>query len=116
MAGGEVARYMSRHGGKSVVRTALISSVVPYMLQSDSNPQGTERTVFDAMAEQMRDDRAKFFHAFFKDFFGNEALPHGVKGSSGTRIGMPPAYFHVKCSMPYGQKLLATSINNPWTN
>lgn len=78
MGGGEVARYMSRHGGRSVVKAALVSSVVPCMLKSDSNPHGTEQSVFDAMAEQLRDDRAKFFAAFFKDFFGVGLLSHPV--------------------------------------
>ena len=40
MAGGEVARYLSRHGGKDVSQAALISSVVPYMLKTDDNPHG----------------------------------------------------------------------------
>jgi pimeloyl-ACP methyl ester carboxylesterase len=78
MGGGEVARYMSRHGGKSVVKAALISSIVPCMMQSDSNPHGVEQAAFDGMAEQMRTDRAQFFHAFFKDFFGVSLLSHPV--------------------------------------
>lgn len=71
MGGGEVARYMSRHGGKAVVQSALISSVVPFMLKTDSNPLGTEQSVFDEMAMGMSVDRTKFFGEFFKDFFGN---------------------------------------------
>ena len=74
MGGGEVARYMSRHGGKSVVQAALVSSVVPYMLKTSDNPNGTEQDVFDNMAEGMREDRAKFFAGFFKDFFGVNLL------------------------------------------
>ena len=70
MGGGEVARYMSRHGGRSVAKTALISSVVPYMLKTSSNPSGTEEAVFDDMATRIRQDRAHFFAGFFKDFFG----------------------------------------------
>lgn len=42
MGGGEVARYMSRHGGKSVSKAALISSVVPFMLRTEDNPHGTD--------------------------------------------------------------------------
>ena len=78
MGGGEVARYMSRHGGKGVVKAALVSSIVPCMLQSDSNPSGVEQAVFDGMAEKMRADRAQFFHGFFKDFFGVSLLSHPV--------------------------------------
>ena len=76
MGGGEVARYMSRHGGKSVAQAVLISSVVPYMLKTNNNPDGTEQAVFDKMADGMKEDRAKFFAGFFKDFFGVNMLSH----------------------------------------
>ena len=76
MGGGEVARYMSRHGGKSVSQAVLVSSVVPYMLRTSDNPDGTEQAVFDKMAEGMKEDRAKFFAGFFKDFFGVNLLSH----------------------------------------
>ena len=61
MGGGEVARYMSRHAGKSVVKAALVSSVVPFMLKTSDNPDGTEQAAFDQMAQSMSADRAKFF-------------------------------------------------------
>ena len=70
MGGGEVARYMSRHAGKGVVKAALISSIVPFMLKTSDNPNGTEPSVFDDMAKAMKEDRARFFTGFFKDFFG----------------------------------------------
>ncbi len=76
MGGGEVARYMSRHGGKSVTQAVLVSSVVPYMLKTNDNPNGTEQEVFDKMTEGMKEDRAKFFAGFFKDFFGVTMLSH----------------------------------------
>ena len=58
MGGGEVARYMSRHGGQSVVKAALISSVLPYRLKTTDNPAGTEQAAFDKTAQALRDDRA----------------------------------------------------------
>ncbi len=70
MGGGEVARYLSRHHGKGVSKVALISSVVPYLLQTDDNPEGVPQATFDQMTEGMKADRAKFFRGFFKDFFG----------------------------------------------
>ncbi len=78
MGGGEVARYMSRHGGKSVAQCALVASVVPYMLKTSDNPDGTEKAVFDKMTEGMKDDRAAFFAGFFKHFFGVGLLAHPV--------------------------------------
>jgi pimeloyl-ACP methyl ester carboxylesterase len=78
MGGGEIARYLSRHGGKSVVKAALVSSIVPFMLKTDDHPGGTEKAVFDAMAQAMQEDRAKFFGGFFRDFFGVGVLSHPV--------------------------------------
>jgi non-heme chloroperoxidase len=78
MGGGEVARYMSRHGGFGVTQAALISSVVPYMLQGDDNSDGVPQEQFDAMEKGMREDRAKFFRTFFKQFFGMGLVSHPV--------------------------------------
>ena len=70
MGGGEIARYLSRHHGKGVSRVALVSSVVPYMLQTDDNPDGVPQATFDQMTEGMLKDRAAFFTDFFEDFYG----------------------------------------------
>lgn len=78
MGGGEVARYMSRHGAKSVSKAVLVSSVVPFMLQTDSNPHGTEQSKFEEMTAAMKEDRAKFFAGFFKDFYGVSLISHPV--------------------------------------
>ena len=78
MGGGEVARYLSRHGGRGVSRVALVSSVVPYMLQTDDNPDGVPQEMFDEMTAQMRADRAAFFRTFFKQFFGVGLVTHPV--------------------------------------
>ena len=76
MGGGEVARYMSRHGGKGVSKAVLISSVVPYMLKAEDNPDGTDPSVFEEMTSAMKEDRAKFFASFFKDFYGVGMVSH----------------------------------------
>ena len=70
MGGGEVARYLSRHGGKGVSKVALIGSIVPYMLQTDDNPTGVPQAAFDQIGEGLLADRAAFFTGFFKDFYG----------------------------------------------
>jgi len=70
MGGGEVARYLSRHGAKNVTKVALIGAVVPYMLRTPDNPEGLPQAVFDQMIKGMKGDRAKFFRSFFNDFFG----------------------------------------------
>lgn len=70
MGGGEVARYMSRHAGQSVVKAALISSIVPFRLKTADNPMGTEQAAFDETAHAITADRAKFLTNFFRKFFG----------------------------------------------
>ena len=70
MGGGEVARYMSRHFGKNVRSTALIGSIVPYLLKTADNPAGVDPAIFAQMAAGMTADRAAFFGQFFKQFFG----------------------------------------------
>ena len=78
MGGGEVARYLSRHDGKSVSKAVLIGSVVPFMLKTGDNPKGTEQAVFDKMGQAIKEDRAKFFAGFFNDFYGVGVLSSPV--------------------------------------
>ncbi len=78
MGGGEVARYLSRHGGKGVSAVALISSVVPYMLKTDDNPNGVPQATFDEMTAGMKKDHRHFFTGFFKDFYGDGFITDGV--------------------------------------
>jgi len=78
MGGGEVARYMSRHKGANVSQAALISSIVPYMLKTEDNPNGTDQATFEQMTEAMKQDRAKVFASFFKDFYGVGLISHPV--------------------------------------
>lgn len=78
MGGGEVARYMSRHKGKSVGKAALISSILPFRLKTSDNPSGTEQTAFDKTAQAICRDRAEFFTGFFETFFGVGLLSHPV--------------------------------------
>lgn len=74
MGGGEIARYMSRHSGKGVTQTVLVSSVVPYMLKTDDNPDGVPQSTFDEMTEGMKTNFRHFFTGFFKDFYGDGVL------------------------------------------
>jgi non-heme chloroperoxidase len=80
MGGGEVARYMSRHGGKNVVKAGLIASVVPFMLKTADNPHGTDAAVFDQITTGIKEDRAKFFGSFLKDFYGVGLVSHPTSG------------------------------------
>lgn len=69
MGGGEVVRYFSRHGGKNVSKAVLISSITPYMLQTESNPGGVPQETFDDMVKGIQHDRIGFLDDFGKTFF-----------------------------------------------
>jgi non-heme chloroperoxidase len=70
MGGGEVARYLSRHGDSRISQAVLIGSIVPFMLKTSDNPEGVDQALFDKMATAIRQDRAKFWTTFFNDFYG----------------------------------------------
>jgi non-heme chloroperoxidase len=70
MGGGEVARYLSRHGGKGVVQAGLVASVVPYVLQEDSNPDGVPGATLDQIKAGLRKDRPHFLAGFAQNFYG----------------------------------------------
>lgn len=78
MGGGEVARYLSRHGGDSIAKAVLVSSILPFRLQTPDNPVGTEQSVFDASAAALREDRGEFLTGFFEKFFGAGTLEKPV--------------------------------------
>jgi non-heme chloroperoxidase len=78
MGGGEVARFITRHGAAQVSHAILIGSVVPLLLRTDDNPNGAPRDVFDGMIAGIRKDRADFFRTFFKRFFGEGKVSQAV--------------------------------------
>jgi non-heme chloroperoxidase len=61
--GGEVVRYIGRHGENRVSRAALISAVPPLMVQTDANPEGTPKSVFDDYQAQLAANRSEFYRA-----------------------------------------------------
>ena len=78
MGGGEVARYLSRHGAGRVARAALISAVTPYLLKTPANADGADQSVFDQMVDGLRADRPHFLAGFGKTFFGAGLLNFSV--------------------------------------
>lgn len=70
MGGGEIARYLSRHGADRIAKVALISSVVPFLLKTEDNPDGVGRDILDYMKDQVRKDRFAFLGDFAKTFYG----------------------------------------------
>lgn len=74
MGGGEVARYLSRYGTERIAKVVLISSVLPYLGQTNDNPDGVDQAVFADMMEQLKEDRIAFLDDFGKKFFGINLL------------------------------------------
>jgi len=70
MGGGEIARYLSRHGAERISKSVLVSSVVPYLLKTEDNPDGADASVFDEMKAQIRKDRFAFLQSLAKQFYG----------------------------------------------
>lgn len=78
MGGGEVASFLTKQGKDRVSAAVLISSIVPYMLQTDDNPNGVPQAIFDQMTDGMKKDRAGFMTSFAKDFFGQGFIDRPV--------------------------------------
>src|SRR5881394_3492245 len=60
--GGEVVRYLARHGESRVAKAVLISAVPPLMVQTDANPGGLPKSVFDGFQAQVATRHSKFYH------------------------------------------------------
>lgn len=70
MGGGEIAKYFSAYGGENVKNVILVSTVLPYMMKTEDNPDGVPKDIFDTMAHGIKTDRPSFLHDFNKDFYG----------------------------------------------
>src|SRR5499426_348957 len=78
--GGEVARYLGRHGESRVAKAALISAVPPGMLQTPANPGGLPKEVFDGLQAQSAANRSAFYRSFAEGPFYGFNRP-GAKAS-----------------------------------
>lgn len=81
--GGEVARYIARHGTKRVAKAVLIGAVTPLMLKTAANPGGVPMDVFDGIRANVLADRSQFFKDLTIPFYG--ANRPGSKVSEGLR-------------------------------
>src|SRR5512132_2976454 len=79
--GGEVVRYIARHGTKRVAKVVLIAAVPPIMLKTAANPEGLPMEVFDNMRSGMMKDRSQFYKDLAIQFYG--ANRPGAKVSQG---------------------------------
>ena len=76
--GGEVARYIGRHGAKRVARVVLMGSVTPLMLKTKANPDGLPRAAFDDIRAGVATDRSQFFKDLTTPFYGANRKRHKV--------------------------------------
>jgi len=81
--GGEVARYIGRHGSKRVAKAVLIGAVPPIMLKTANNPGGLPMEVFDGIRQGVWNDRSQFYKDLTLPFFGYNRA--GAKISEGIR-------------------------------
>jgi non-heme chloroperoxidase len=97
--GGEVARYIGRHGSRRVSKAVLIGAVPPLMLKTPANPAGTPKEAFDQLRAAVHADRSQFFKDLSLPFYGYNRP--GAKVSEGVRdmfweqgmlAGFPAAY------------------------
>ena len=101
--GGEVARYIGRHGTKRVAKAVLIGAVPPLMLKTKANPEGTPIEVFDQLRAGVQADRSQFFKDLSLPFYGynrpDAKVSEGVRESfwlQSMLAGFPAAYFCIK--------------------
>lgn len=101
--GGEVARYIGRHGTKRVAKAVLVGAIPPLMLKTDANPEGLPIGVFDGLRDGVLADRSQFFADLALPFYSYNRP--GAKISEGVRdffwlqgmmAGMPASYFCIK--------------------
>jgi non-heme chloroperoxidase len=101
--GGEVARYIGRHGTKRVAKAVLIGAIPPLMLKTPANPGGLPIEVFDGIRAGVVTDRSQFWKDLSLPFYGYNRP--GAKISEGVResfwlqsmmAGFPASYFCIK--------------------
>jgi non-heme chloroperoxidase len=118
--GGEVARYIGRHGTKRVAKAVLIAAVPPLMLKTPANPGGTPMEVFDQWRASVRTDRSQFWKDSSLPFYGynrpGAKVSEGVRESfwlQGMMAGFPAAYFCIKAFSETDQTEDLKKINVP---
>jgi non-heme chloroperoxidase len=74
MGGGEVARYIGKHGSKGVSKAVIIGGVPPYLLKTADNAEGVDASVFEGIQKAVAVDRYAFFTEFFKNFFNTDVF------------------------------------------
>ena len=112
--GGEVARYVGRHGTKRMAKAVLIGSVTPLMLKTPANPGGLDISKFDEIRAGVLADRSQFFRDLSIPFYGfnrpGAKVSQGLRDSfwmQGMLTGLPAAY---QCIQAFSETDLTDDI------
>src|SRR5216683_1004817 len=105
--GGEVTRYIGRHGRRRVAKAVLIGAIPPLMLKTAANPGGLPIEVFDQLRTAVQADRSQFWKELSMPFYGYNRpegkISGGVRESfrlRGMRAGFPASFF---CTRPFSE-------------
>ena len=74
MGGGEVARYIGKHGSKGVSKAVIIGGIPPYLRKAADNPEGVDGAAFEGIQKAVAADRYAFFTQFFQNFYNTDLL------------------------------------------
>jgi non-heme chloroperoxidase len=101
--GGEVTRYLGRHGTGRVAKALLLGAIPPLMLKTDANPDGTPIEAFDAIRQGVAGDRSQFYQDLSEPFYGanrpGNQVSQGVRDSFwlwSMQVGLKGAYDCIK--------------------
>lgn len=96
MGGGEVARYVGKHGSDRVSKAGFLSAITPFLLKTPDNPTGVDRQLFEGLKKAVLGDRQAFLTDFLANFFnldqyqGKLVSPQVVQDSWNIAVGASP--------------------------
>jgi non-heme chloroperoxidase len=118
--GGEVARYIGRHGTKRVAKAVLISAIPPLLMKSSANPAGVPKEVFDDIRKNVVTDRSQFWKDLSLPFYGynkpGAVISEGVREQfvmQSMLCGFPASYFCIKAFSETDQREDLKKIDVP---
>jgi pimeloyl-ACP methyl ester carboxylesterase len=107
MGGGEIVRYLSRHGSKRIIKAGLVASVVPGLAKGANNPNGVEPAFFDGLKNNLRQDRLTFLSGLLRDVFYDVT----ASARSTTPISQTVVDWSMQMAMQAGLRPLIESVD-----
>lgn len=107
MGGGEIVRYMSRHGARNVRKIALVATVVPGLAKNANNPHGVDPAFFAELQMNLRKDRPTFLAGLLKDGFYDVA----TSAKSTNAVSQAVLDWSLQMGMQAGLKALIDSVD-----